>query len=71
MSCEESDEKEEDAGSDERGHGGVEEEIKKVLATTYFPTSGLAVSLALEVLTSEFGMESGVAPPPWSPGRNM
>ena len=44
---------------------------KKVLATTYFPTSGLAVSLALEVLTSEFGMESGGAPPPWSPGRNM
>ena len=46
-------------------------ENKKVLATTYFPTSGLAVSLALEVLTSEFGMESGVAPPPWSPGRNI
>ena len=49
----------------------VFEYIKKVLATTYFPTSGLAVSLALEVLTSEFGMESGVAPPPWSPGRNI
>ena len=46
-------------------------ENKKVLATTYFPTSGLAVSLALEVLTSEFGMESGGSPPPWSPGRNM
>ena len=61
---------------DRKSMKGSEEEIrraktKKVLATTYFPTSGLAVSLALEVLTSEFGMESGVAPPPWSPGRNM
>ena len=48
-----------------------EERKKKVLATTYFPTSGLAVSSALEVLTSEFGMESGGSPPPWSPGRNI
>ena len=35
---------------------------KKVLATTYFPTSVLAVSLALEVLTSEFGMGIGCVP---------
>ena len=46
-----------------------EKSKKKVLATTYFPTSGLAVSSAMEVLTSEFGMESGGTPPPWSPGR--
>jgi hypothetical protein len=43
---------------------------KKVLATTYFPTVKTAVSSALEGLTSEFGMESGVTPPPRSPGQN-
>ena len=43
-------------------------EIKKVLATTYFPALKREVSLALEGLTSEFGMVSGVTPPPWSPG---
>ena len=58
-------------GDDGQRDTHIREEKKKVLATTYFPTSGLAVSLALEVLTSEFGMESGVAPPPWSPGRNI
>ncbi len=42
---------------------------KKVLATTYFPTSYLAVSSAKEGLTSEFGMGSGVAPPQWSQGQ--
>jgi hypothetical protein len=43
---------------------------KKVLATTYFPTVKTAVSSALEGLTSEFGMGSGVTPPPRSPGQN-
>ena len=45
--------------------------IKKVLATAYFPTNRSAVSSALEGLTSEFGMESGVPPPPWSPGQKL
>ena len=58
-------------GDDGEGDAHKREEKKKVLATTYFPTSGLAVSSALEVLTSEFGMESGGSPPPWSPGRNI
>ena len=44
---------------------------KPTLCAFVFPTSELAVSSALEVLTSEFGMESGGSPPPWSPGRNI
>ena len=39
------------------------------LAATDFPASWDAVSWALAVFTSEFGMGSGVGPPPWPPGR--
>ena len=39
------------------------------LAATDFPASWDAVSWALEVFTSEFGMGSGVVAPPWPPGR--
>ena len=39
------------------------------LAATDFPASWDAVSWALEVFTSEFGMGSGVVTPPWPPGR--
>ena len=46
-------------------------ERKKVLATTYFPTLKSAVSSARAGLTSEFGMESGISPPPWSPGQKL
>lgn len=44
---------------------------KKVLASTYFPTHKYAVSSAMEGLTAEFGMVSGVPPPPWTPRQNM
>ncbi len=40
---------------------------KKRLATTCSPTVLTAVPSALEVLTTEFGMGSGVAPPLGSP----
>ena len=40
---------------------------KKRLATTCSPTVLTAVPSALEVLTTEFGMGSGVAPPLWLP----
>ena len=40
------------------------------LAATYFPTHGYAVSSALEGLTAEFGMGSGVPPPEWPPGNS-
>ena len=39
------------------------------LAATDFPAPWGAVSWALVVFTSEFGMGSGVVPPPWPPGR--
>ena len=39
------------------------------LAATDFPAPCGAVSWALVVFTSEFGMGSGVVPPPWPPGR--
>ena len=39
------------------------------LAATDFPAAWAAVSWALEVFTVEFGMGSGVVPPPWPPGR--
>ncbi len=39
------------------------------LAATDFPAPWGAVSWALVVFTSEFGMGSGAAPPPWPPGR--
>ncbi len=32
---------------------------------------GSAVSSAVEGLTSEFGMGSGVSPPLWPPGQNL
>ena len=41
--------------------------IEKRLATTCSPTVLTAVPSALEVLTTEFGMGSGVAPPLWLP----
>ncbi len=40
------------------------------LAATYFPTHRCAVSSALEGLTAEFGMGSGVPPPEWPPGNS-
>ena len=39
------------------------------LAATDFPAPWGAVSWALVVFTFEFGMGSGVVPPPWPPGR--
>ena len=39
------------------------------LAATDFPVPWGTVSWALAVFTSEFGMGSGVGPPPWPPGR--
>ena len=39
------------------------------LAATDFPAPWGAVSWALAVFTSEFGMGSGVDPPPWPPDR--
>ena len=39
--------------------------FEEVLAATYFPTQEYAVSSAMEGLTSEFGMGSGVPPPPY------
>ncbi len=55
-------------GGDRYGHRPLCSE-KKVLAPAYFPTSYPAVSSAMEGLTSEFGMGSGVPPPPWTPGQ--
>ena len=42
---------------------------EKVLTSAYFPTHEYAVSSAMEGLTSEFGMGSGVPPPPWMPAQ--
>ena len=42
-----------------------------VPAASYFPRGVPQVSSALEGLTSEFGMGSGVAPPPWPPEQNL
>ena len=39
------------------------------LAATDFSAAWAAVSWAREVFTVEFGMGSGVVPPPWPPGR--
>ena len=39
------------------------------LAATDFPVPWGTVSWALAVFTSEFGMGSGVDPPPWPPDR--
>src|SRR3954453_1350831 len=39
------------------------------LAAADFSAAWAAVSWALEVFTVEFGMGSGVVPPPWPPGR--
>lgn len=39
------------------------------LAATYFPTVRTGVSSALESLTAEFGMGSGVSSPQWLPGQ--
>jgi len=39
------------------------------LAATDFPVPWGTVSWALAVFTSEFGMGSGVCPPPWPPDR--
>ena len=47
-----------------RWRGGLED-----LAATDFPAPWGAVSWALVVFTFEFGMGSGVVPPPWPPGR--
>ena len=55
-------------GGDRYGHRPLCSE-KKVLASAYFPTSYPAVSSAMEGLTSEFGMGSGVPPPPWTPAQ--
>ncbi len=47
----------------------VRAEGSEDLAATDFPAPWGAVSWALVVFTSEFGMGSGAAPPPWPPGR--
>ncbi len=44
---------------------------KENLATTYSPTLSCAVPSAMEGLTSEFGMGSGVPPPLLSPRKNL
>ena len=41
--------------------------MKITPAASYSPTQDCAVPSALEGLTSEFGMGSGVAPAPWPP----
>ena len=43
--------------------------VNKTLATTYSPTLSCAVPSAMEGLTSEFGMGSGVPPPLMSPRK--
>lgn len=43
--------------------------VEQSLATAYFPTRRYAVSSAMESLTTEFGMGSGVPSPPWSPKK--
>ena len=41
------------------------------LAAAYFPTIWTAVSSAMESLTTEFGMGSGVPSPPWPPRKSL
>ncbi len=41
--------------------------LKEALASFYFPTQDYAVSSTMEGLTAEFGMGSGVPPPPRTP----